>query len=221
LYTFGGLQGQLKMDDLLKLDSGASNPGTGVIFPILKSYSTGSWSVVNVSAPSGLARWRHTAVQVDGMIWVFGGLDEQSLGLSTVFCYDIGTPTFDGYRTRASNIPLAANTWRPVNSGGPQRYGHTAVLTVDSKAMIVFGGEDGQEIYADAWLFHFGTELRAPSLQHRHLSSPTIRNGEVGTNNVLHFATATARTFRVRLAQFFGQRSSLHFRGSKLPRADE
>jgi hypothetical protein len=46
--------------------------------------------------------------------------------------------------------------WTSYNNTAPARYGHSAVLTPDSKAMLVYGGQDNLVFKDDLWAFHFG-----------------------------------------------------------------
>lgn len=113
---------------------------------------------MNASIPSGFPRWWQSAVAMDGKIWVFGGQDALALVVSSVFCFDIGTCLPQSILAN-THTAAATTTWNFVNSSGPPRYGHSAVLTLDSTAMIVFGGGDGEQVHQDTWSFHFGTLL--------------------------------------------------------------
>lgn len=124
------------------------------------------WTEVNASAPGGLAQWRQSAVLVDGKIWVFGGQDGVGSVVGGVFCFDIGTCPPSKPSPPIAQTWIASNTWRAGNSTGPQRSGHTAVLTIDSTAMLVFGGHDGEQFCQDTWSFHFGAHYSFLGIRH-------------------------------------------------------
>lgn len=74
-------------------------------------------------------RYAHTAVTIDGKMYVFGGYDGVS-SLNDLYVYD----------------PAAGGSWTDLSIPGggtppSARYSHTA-LTIDDK-MYIFGGSDG------------------------------------------------------------------------------
>lgn len=125
MYVFGGGKDYNPFDDFHVYD-----PATG-----------GSWT--NISVPSSGtmpgARFHHSAVTIDGKMYVFGG-ENNAFALNDLHVYDPA----EGGRWTDISVPT-------FGSPPTARYGHTAVA-IDGK-MYVFGGSDGSDGKNDLYVY--------------------------------------------------------------------
>ncbi|KAI9316219.1 hypothetical protein BX666DRAFT_2043070 [Dichotomocladium elegans] len=106
------------------------------------------WSRVHMDGHLPVERSRHSAIMVDGLMYVWGG---QRAGryLNDMFVFNTNT---------YSSNPQ----WEfvmPNNEGPSARAGHVSV-TFDNK-LYIFGGTDGDHLYNDIWSFDLQTRLWA------------------------------------------------------------
>eukprot|EP00164_Ancoracysta_twista_P005521 GFYU01007573.1.p1 GENE.GFYU01007573.1~~GFYU01007573.1.p1 ORF type:complete len:611 (+),score=152.27 GFYU01007573.1:197-2029(+) len=99
------------------------------------------WYIVDAKGELPEGRANHTACVVSDGLYIFGGRNAQKQCLSGMYRFDLGT-----------------SEWAPVpfkGTGPAPREGHAMI--VQGNNIIIYGGHDGPNVWADAWSLSLDT----------------------------------------------------------------
>eukprot|EP00818_Percolomonas_sp_WS_P000322 CAMPEP_0117441936 /NCGR_PEP_ID=MMETSP0759-20121206/3890_1 /TAXON_ID=63605 /ORGANISM="Percolomonas cosmopolitus, Strain WS" /LENGTH=1022 /DNA_ID=CAMNT_0005233803 /DNA_START=292 /DNA_END=3360 /DNA_ORIENTATION=+ len=101
------------------------------------SVKTKSWKQIKTIGEKPKTRNRHGACIQDGHMYIFGGAHSQTEMLNDLW-----------------SLNMANNTWQKVNIEGSvpvPRNGHAFSVIAQEKALVLFGGDDGQNLLDDTY----------------------------------------------------------------------